>query len=154
MIAHSAVQSSTWTQFTLLAMIDHSAVQSSTETLFILLILLSGADPGFPVGGGANPTGVPTYDFAKFCEKLHEIEKILGRRGVHAGGTPPNPPLTINDRSFCHPVIYMDKIYNDILLLDSSTMLVPYRFHFTTVIDVTQGGCAHDRVNLNKKRDV
>ena len=24
---------------------------------------------------------MPTYDFAKFCEKLHEIEKILGRRG-------------------------------------------------------------------------
>ena len=28
---------------------------------------------------GANPPGgVPTYDFAKFHEKLHEIEKILG----------------------------------------------------------------------------
>ena len=31
----------------------------------------------------------PTYDFAKFCEKLYEIEKILGRRGAHAGGAPP-----------------------------------------------------------------
>ena len=40
----------------------------------------SGEDPGFPVGGGANPPGgATTYDFAKFCEKLHEIEKILGR---------------------------------------------------------------------------
>ena len=40
----------------------------------------SGADPGFSVGGCANPPwGVPTYDFAKFSEKLHEIEKILGR---------------------------------------------------------------------------
>ena len=28
---------------------------------------------------------VPRYDFAKFWEKLHEIEKILGRRG---GGGP------------------------------------------------------------------
>ena len=48
-----------------------------------------GADPGFPIGGGANPPGggAPTYDFAKFCEKLHEIEKILGCRG------PLNPPL-------------------------------------------------------------
>ena len=47
----------------------------------------SGADPGFSAGGGANPPqGVPTYDFARFSEKLHEIEKILGRgRGV----TPP-----------------------------------------------------------------
>ena len=55
-----------------------------------------GADPGFPVGGGANPPGgAPTYDFAKFCEKLHEIEKILGRReGARArGASPLNPPL-------------------------------------------------------------
>ena len=28
-------------------------------------------------GGGA-----PTYDFAKFCKKLHEIEEILGRAGI------------------------------------------------------------------------
>ena len=43
----------------------------------------SGADPGFPVGGDANSPGggAPTYDFAKFCEKLHKIGKILGRRG-------------------------------------------------------------------------
>ena len=54
-------------------------------------MLITGADPGFPIGGGANPPeGGPTYDFAKFCEKLHEIEKILGRR---RGGTPLNLPL-------------------------------------------------------------
>ena len=52
--------------------------------------MLPGADPGFPVGGGANPPGgAPTYDFAKFCEKLHEIEKILGRGGARAGCAPP-----------------------------------------------------------------
>ena len=35
------------------------------------------ADPGFPRGGGANsPGGAPTYDFAKFSQKLHEIERI------------------------------------------------------------------------------
>ena len=35
------------------------------------------ADPGFPQGGGANsPGGAPTYDFAKFSQKLHEIERI------------------------------------------------------------------------------
>ena len=29
-----------------------------------------GADPGFPVGGGANPQGgAPTYDFAKIFQK-------------------------------------------------------------------------------------
>ena len=35
------------------------------------------ADPGFPRGGGANsPGGAPTYDFAKFSQKMHEIERI------------------------------------------------------------------------------
>ena len=35
------------------------------------------ADPGFPRGGGANsPGGAPTYNFAKFSQKLHEIERI------------------------------------------------------------------------------
>ena len=35
------------------------------------------ADPGFPRGGGTNsPGGAPTYDFAKFSRKLHEIERI------------------------------------------------------------------------------
>ena len=38
--------------------------------------------------------GAPTYDFAKFCEDLHEIENILGRgRGARAGAPPLNPPL-------------------------------------------------------------
>ena len=59
---------------------------------------LAGVDPGFPVGGGANPPGeegAPTYDFAKFREKLHEIETILGCRGGRVPGAPPlNPPLT------------------------------------------------------------
>ena len=36
------------------------------------------ADPGFPRGGGANSPGegMPRYDFAKFSQKLHEIERI------------------------------------------------------------------------------
>ena len=56
--------------------------------LFVLLITeitRARADPGFSVGGGADPPrwrGRPTYDFVKFSKKLHEIEKILGRRGV------------------------------------------------------------------------
>ena len=33
-------------------------------------------DLGFPRGGGANPPGVSTYDFVKFSQKLHEIERI------------------------------------------------------------------------------
>ena len=35
------------------------------------------ADPGFPRGGDANSPGVSwPYDFAKFPQKLHEIERI------------------------------------------------------------------------------
>ena len=49
----------------------------------ILTQPLTGADPGSriprrtgrqPSGGGGG--GAPTYDIAKFSEKLHEIEKI------------------------------------------------------------------------------
>ena len=39
------------------------------------------ADPGFPQGGDANSPGAPTYDFAKFSQKLHEIERIWIPRG-------------------------------------------------------------------------
>ena len=52
------------------------------------------AAAAFPIRGDANPRGegAPTYDFAKFSEKLHKLEKILGRRG--APGEPPlDPPL-------------------------------------------------------------
>ena len=51
---------------------------------------ITGVDPGFPVGGGANS---PREDrqqtiFAKFSEKVHEIEKIFGPgRGTHALGS-------------------------------------------------------------------
>ena len=61
-----------------------------TRTWYIYEIY-TGADPGFPIVGGANPLGggAPTYDFAKFCEKLHEIRKILGHGGVRPGPQPP-----------------------------------------------------------------
>ena len=55
---------------------------------WINLIPQTGADPGFPVGGGANPQGVPTRKFARFSQKLHEITKILIRRG-RVQGVPP-----------------------------------------------------------------
>ena len=65
-----------------------------TDSTFALSVAIrrpqdSGADPGFPVGGGADPLGgAPTYDFVKFSQKLHEIKKILGRRSARAGGAP------------------------------------------------------------------
>ena len=34
------------------------------------------ADPGFPEEGAPTLQGAPTYDFAKFSQKLHEIERI------------------------------------------------------------------------------
>ena len=47
----------------------------------------TGVDPGFHIGGGVNPLGgAPTYDLTKFCRKLHDIEKILGRRDSRAAG--------------------------------------------------------------------
>ena len=42
-----------------------------------VIMYISVTDPGFSRGGGANTRGqAPTYDFAKFSQKLHEIEKI------------------------------------------------------------------------------
>ena len=48
--------------------------------------IFPGADPGFPIGGGANPPGggANLRFCQKFPKKLHEIEKILGRRGEGA----------------------------------------------------------------------
>ena len=44
--------------------------------------MISGADPGFPIGGGANhPGGERRYTNARFVEKLHKIKKISIRRG-------------------------------------------------------------------------
>ena len=60
-----------------------------------------GADPGFPVGGERRSYrgGASTYDFAKFSQKLHEIEKILGGGGggrCAPGALPLDPPLRCN----------------------------------------------------------
>ena len=55
-------------------------------------VVNTGADSGFPVGGGANPPGSSTYNFAKLSEKLHKIEKVLGM-GTRAGDAPLDPPL-------------------------------------------------------------
>ena len=73
---------------------------------------LAGADRGFSVGGGANPPGgAPAYTFARYSEKLHEIKKILVRRG---GGAPPPPirhwleipsQLIVAQKAMCLPKI-------------------------------------------------
>ena len=88
----------------------------------------AGADPGFPVGGGANPRGgggAPTYDFVKSSEKLHEIEKILDRRGACTGCAPPlNPSLvcvSVYKRSYVIITYYA-------LNLTIQELPPPYRF--------------------------
>ena len=64
-------------------------------SLFTITQPWTGADPGFSVGGGANPPGRGCRQkFPKISEKLHEIEKILDRRGGGApGASPLDPPL-------------------------------------------------------------
>ena len=56
--------------------------------------ILAGADPGFPVEGGANPPGrAPTYDFAKIFQKTAWNWEKFGSWGARAGGAPLDPPL-------------------------------------------------------------
>ena len=50
----------------------------------------------FPDEGAPTPRGVvPTYDFAKFSQKLHEIERIWAPGGASLA-PPLDPPLLIN----------------------------------------------------------
>ena len=45
------------------------------------------ADPGFPQGRGDNLQGAPAYDFDKFSQKLHEIERIWTHEGAQGTST-------------------------------------------------------------------
>ena len=49
----------------------------------------------FPEEGTPTPRGAPTYDFAKFSQKLHEIERIWT-----GGGARPSRPLRSATASF------------------------------------------------------
>ena len=57
---------------------------------------IAGADPGFPIGGGANPPGGGRQhtilpDFLKNCMKFRNIWSV--GEGGRVGGTPLDPPL-------------------------------------------------------------
>ena len=67
------------------------------QQLVDISLSMSVAVPGFPRGGGANSPGwAPTYDFAKFSQKLHEIERIWAPQGGRASLAPPlDPPLDV-----------------------------------------------------------
>ena len=57
---------------------------------------ISGGSRISPRRGRQLPRGAPTYDFAKFSQKLHEIERIWAPRGGRASLAPPlDPPLEI-----------------------------------------------------------
>ena len=67
------------------------------------MALESGADPGFPVGGGANPRGGRQHtilpNFPKNCMKLRKVWSVGGAPGV----PPLDPPLRVfHDLSTTH----------------------------------------------------
>ena len=54
----------------------------------------------FPEEGAPTLRGAPTYDFMKFSQKLHEIERLWAPRGERVPRTPPlplDPPLYLSD---------------------------------------------------------
>ena len=56
--------------------------------------LYQGRIQDLPKEGAPTLQGATTYDFAKFCEKLYEIENILDRGGGALRVTPLDPPLS------------------------------------------------------------
>ena len=51
-----------------------------------------GADPAFPIGGGANPVSGANIRFCQIFQKLHEM---LGHRGLRQG-YPPDPLMQLH----------------------------------------------------------
>ena len=49
----------------------------------------------FPDVGAPTTQGAPTYDFAKFSQKQHEIERIWTPRGTSVPCAPLDPPMDI-----------------------------------------------------------
>ena len=55
---------------------------------------IPGADPGFPVGGGANSSGgALTYNFTKIFQKICMKLRKFWAVGGHARSAPLDPPL-------------------------------------------------------------
>ena len=55
---------------------------------FRFIIYTTGAGPGFLVGGGAKPRGVPTSKIVRFSQNRMKLRKFWS-----VGGTPLDPPL-------------------------------------------------------------
>ena len=78
-----------------MALWDPEHVRMKINPIQSIQTLNTGPNPGFLAGGGTNfPGGEPTYKFARFSPKLHEIKKILVRMGGMCRGRPSlDPPL-------------------------------------------------------------
>ena len=64
----------------------------------------------FPEEGASTPRGAPTYNFAKFSQKLHEIERIWTPRGDVRPSRPPlDLPLACHPESTICNVVYVFK---------------------------------------------
>ena len=83
-------------------------IQVSTEFSTVTFrwcrkVFSSGGSRISPRRGHQLPGGTPTYDFAIFSRKLHEIERIWPRGGG-GGARPSHPPLDLplfSDHSMC-----------------------------------------------------
>ena len=74
--------------------------KQNCEILNAVIFLKQWRIQDFPREGGE-----PTYDFAKFFQKLHEIERIWSPGGARAPRAPPlNLPLIIGERVGAHPL--------------------------------------------------
>ena len=67
------------------------ALDPSHRLLTLLARLCFAASATFSLRSWGPPDQIldphlPTYDITKISQKLHEIEKKLGRRGAHTGG--------------------------------------------------------------------
>ena len=68
----------------------------------------------FPEVGRQLPRGAPTYHFAKFSQKLHEIERIWTPGASLA--TPLDPPLNSSIHFINIAVVHMESIFNVFLI--------------------------------------
>ena len=62
--------------------------------------------------------GAPTYDFAIFPQKLHEIERISAPRGVSLAPPPFDPPLNYDIELYRHNQMKEELINNLDVALD------------------------------------
>ena len=65
-------------------------------------ILVSGGSRISPEVGAPTPRGTPTYDFANFSQKLHEIERIWNGGASLAAL---DPPLLVRSKLCSFPVL-------------------------------------------------